>query len=132
MKPVRQVMRQGEIEFFLRLYGLWEGIIHLPRPPPPPFDIEKRRRLVGVLDGGEAEARRVSPPAGRANQTMEPIEPPWVAIKEWIPDDEPDLNWFNQERDPTGAGPECFDQSPNWKPQEIPLGDGRTLVLEDS
>jgi hypothetical protein len=42
------------------------------RPPPPPFDIE----------------------------TMEPIEPPWVAIKEWIPDDEPDLNLFNQERKP--------------------------------
>jgi hypothetical protein len=35
---------------------LWEGIVMLPRPPPPPFDIE----------------------------TMEPIEPPWQAIKEWI------------------------------------------------
>jgi hypothetical protein len=91
-------------QFFLRLHGLWEGIIHLPRAPPPPFDIE----------------------------TMEPIEPPWQAIKEWIPDDEPDLNWFNQERGPTGAEPECFDQSPNWKPQEIPLGDGYTLILEDS
>jgi hypothetical protein len=33
--------------------------------------------------------------AGRANQTMEPIEPPWQAIKEWIPDDDPGLNWFN-------------------------------------
>jgi hypothetical protein len=104
MRPVCTFIRREEIQFFLRLYGLWEGIIHLPRPPPPPFDIE----------------------------TMEPIEPPWVAIKEWIPDDEPDLNWFNQERDPTGAEPECFDQSPNWKPQEIPLGDGLTLILEDS
>jgi hypothetical protein len=36
----------------------------LPRPPPPPFDIH----------------------------TMEPIEPPWQAIKEWIPDEEPDLD----------------------------------------
>ena len=45
-------------QFFLRLHGLWEGIIHLPRPPPPPFDIE----------------------------TMEPIEPPWQAVKEWIAD----------------------------------------------
>jgi hypothetical protein len=104
MRPVRTHLRPGEVEFFLRLHGLWEGIIHLPRPPPPPFDIE----------------------------TMEPIEPPWVAIKEWIPDDEPDLNWFNQERDPTGAEPECYDQSPDWRPVEIPLGDGRTLVLEDS
>ena len=63
---------------------------------------------------------------------MEPIEPPWQAIKEWIPDDDPDLNWFNQERDPTGAEPECYDQSPVWQPKEIPLGDGRTLVLDDS
>ena len=36
--------------------SLWEGIVTLPRPPPPPFDIE----------------------------TMEQIEPPWQAIKEWI------------------------------------------------
>jgi hypothetical protein len=91
-------------QFFLRLHGLWGGIIQLPRPPPPPFDIE----------------------------TMEPIEPPWQAIKEWIPDDDPGLNWFNQERDPTGAEPESFDQSPAWQPKEIPLGDGRVLVLEDS
>jgi hypothetical protein len=27
---------------------------------------------------------------------MEPIEPPWQAIKEWIPDEEPDLDWFNR------------------------------------
>jgi hypothetical protein len=26
----------------------------------------------------------------------------------------------------------CFDQSPDWRPREIPLGDGRTLILEDS
>ena len=91
-------------QFFLRLHGLWLGIIHLPRPPPPPFDIE----------------------------TMEPIEPPWQAIKEWIPDDEPNLNWFNQERPPCDSEPDQFDQSPDWKPEEIPLGDGRTLVLEDS
>ena len=66
---------------------------------------------------------------------MEPVEPPWQAIKEWIPDDDPDLNWFNQfnqERDLTGAEPVCYDQSPTWQPKEIPLDDGRTLVLDDS
>ena len=104
MKPVRTVIRREEIQFFLRLHGLWEGIIHLPRPPPPPFDIE----------------------------TMEPIEPPWQAIKEWIPDDEPDLDWFNRPRSPSNSDPDGFDQSPTWQPQEVPLGDGRTLVLEDS
>jgi hypothetical protein len=25
-----------------------------------------------------------------------------------------------------------FDQSPTWQPKEISLGDGRTLVLDDS
>jgi hypothetical protein len=104
MKPVRTILRREEIEFFLRLHGLWEGIVHLPRPPPPPFDVE----------------------------TMEPIEPPWQAVKEWIPDDEPDLNWFNQARPPSDSEPDSFDQSPAWQPEEIPLGDGRTLVLEDS
>mgnify|MGYP006889504007 CR=1 FL=1 len=65
---------------------------------------------------------------------MEPIEPPWQAIKEWIPDDYPDPNWFNQERDSTGAESEHdpFYQSPAWQPKEIPFDDGRTLVLDDS
>jgi len=40
---------------------------------------------------------------------MEPIEPPWQAIKEWIPDDEPDINWFNQERKPTGDDSRSYD-----------------------
>ncbi len=63
---------------------------------------------------------------------MESIEPPWQAVKEWIPDDEPDLDWFNQARPPSEPEPDPFDQSPDWRPEEIPLGDGRTLVLEDS
>ena len=63
---------------------------------------------------------------------MEPIEPPWQAIKEWIPDEDPDLNWFNQERDPTCVEVESYDQSPTWQPVEVSLGDGRILVLDDS
>ena len=102
MKLAGAVKRPEQIEFFLRLHGLWEGIIQLPRPPPPPFDIE----------------------------TMEPIEPPWQAIKEWIPDDEPNLDWFNRPRNPSDPDPEGFDQRPTWKPDEIQLDDGRTLVLE--
>ncbi|MCP5538289.1 MAG: transposase [Akkermansiaceae bacterium] len=104
MKPVRTHLHPGEIEFFLRLYGLWEGVIKLPRPPPPPFDIE----------------------------TMDPIEPPWKAVKEWIPDQNPELDWFNRPRIPS-APPghrNAYDQRPRWKPEEVPLGDGRTLVLD--
>ena len=103
MKPVRQVIRREQIKFFLRLHGLWEGIVTLPRPPPPPFDIE----------------------------TMDPIEPPWLAIKEWIPDDEPDLDWFNRPRNPSNPDPDGFDQRPGWQPAEIRLDDGRTLVLDE-
>ena len=33
---------------------------------------------------------------------------------------------------PTGAETESYDQSATWQPEEIPLGDGRTLVLDDS
>ncbi|MFL2658557.1 MAG: hypothetical protein ACJ0HK_07330 [Akkermansiaceae bacterium] len=104
MKPVCTFLRREEIEFFLRLQGLWEGVIQLPSPPPPPFDI----------------------------QTMEPIEPPWQAIKEWIPDIDPGLNWFNQERDPINVGVESYDQTLTRQPVEVSLSDGRILVLDDS
>lgn len=75
---------------------------YLPRQPPPPFDIE----------------------------TMEPIEPPWQAIKEWIPDNEPELDWFNRPLNPADPDPDWFGQTPAWKPEEIHLDDGSILVLE--
>ena len=61
--------------------------------------------------------------AGRANQTFEPIEPPWQAIRAWIPADD--------DESPTDT-PELWDQTTGtgWKAQEIDLGDGRTPVLE--
>jgi len=43
---------------------------------------------------------------------MEPVGPPWQAIKEWIPDDQPDLDWFNRPRNPSNpdnADPDGFD-----------------------
>ena len=73
MKCVGTFFRPGEIQFFLRLHGLWEGVLDLPPPPDPPFDIE----------------------------TFEPIVPPWQAIREWIPDDdaEPSFDFFDQRPD---------------------------------
>lgn len=61
---------------------------------------------------------------------MKLIKPPWQAIKEWISDEEPDLDWFNRPRNPHGPDAAWFDQTQAWKPQEIQLDDGRTLVLE--
>jgi hypothetical protein len=60
MKVVDTFFRPGELEFFLRLHGLWEGVIDIPPPPDPPFDI----------------------------QTFEHIEPLSQAIREWITDDD--------------------------------------------
>ena len=91
MQCAGTIVRPGEIQFFLRLHGLWEGVIDLPPPPDPPFDIE----------------------------TFEPIEPPWQAIREWIPDDDAEPSF------------DFFDQRPaSGKPVEIPREDGSILVLD--
>ena len=91
MQCVGTIVRPAEVQFFLRLHGMWEGVIDLPPPPDPPFDIE----------------------------TFEPIEPPWQAIREWIPDDDAE------------PGGDLFDQRlPSRKPVEIPLEDGSILVLD--
>jgi hypothetical protein len=45
MKTVGTMIRRDEVEFFLRLHGLWEGIIALPPPPRPPFDIDTMEPL---------------------------------------------------------------------------------------
>ena len=61
-------------------------------------------------------------------------------IKEWIPDDEPDLDWFNRPRNPADPDPDGIVQlvlrslgegvSSTWQAPQIQLDDGRTLVLE--
>jgi hypothetical protein len=63
----------------------------VPPPPDPPFDID----------------------------TFEPIEPPWQAIREWIPDDDAEPSF------------DCFDQRPDsGKPVEIRREDSTILVLD--
>ena len=94
MKRVETLIQPEKIEFFLRLLGMWEGLINIPPPPDPPFDIE----------------------------TFEPIEPPWQAIKQWIPadDDEPSFHWQDTHHS----------NESQWKPREVPLDDDRILVLD--
>ena len=61
-----------------------------------------------------------------------PIGLCWQAIKEWIPDDQPDLDWFNRPRNPSNPDPEEIDQSQTWQAPEIHLDDERILVLEST
>ena len=48
---------------------------------------------------------------------MEPVRPPWRALKEWIPVENPEDD------------PDWFDQSNPWRPREI-RQDDRILVLD--
>ena len=75
------------------------------------------------------------PPATRNPfdiETFEPIFPPEYAITKWIPDNEPDLDWFNRPRHPSNPDPDGYDQSQTWQAPEIQLDDGRILVLEST
>jgi hypothetical protein len=98
MRRVETLIQPEKIEFFLRLMGMWEGLINIPPPPDPPFDIE----------------------------TFEPIEPPWHAIKQWIPADDDEVVAGGS--DP-GWAAHHSNESP-WKPKEVLLDEDRILVLD--
>lgn len=51
-------------------------------------------------------------------------------MKEWIADNEPNLDWFIRPRRFPRAIRDDRDQRPERQPEEISLGDGRTLVLD--
>jgi hypothetical protein len=84
MKNAGKMIHRGEIEFFLRLHGLWEGIISLPPPPDPPFNVE----------------------------TMEPLDVP------------PGWHWREE------MGPLAENLEERWEAPELPLDDGRILMLD--
>ena len=48
---------------------------------------------------------------------MPPLSKSRSAIKEWIPDDDPDLNWFNQERESTAQSPSSLTKVPPGNPK---------------
>ena len=43
LHPVETLTGPEAIEFFLRLHGLWEGLVNIPPPPDAPFDIDTVR-----------------------------------------------------------------------------------------
>jgi hypothetical protein len=103
MRPVDTFFRPEEIEFFLRLLGLWEGIIDIPPPPEPPFDVE----------------------------TMEPIEAPPGFY--WPEDDDPDafrLESLDPSPWEWPQAPAGIEDQPTWQAPELKLDDERILVLD--
>ena len=101
MKNVGTIIRRAEIEFFLRLWGMWEGITSLPPPPDPPFDIEKRRGSNAFWTQAKPEPAGRGRQAGRANQMMEPeaLPPGWEIPKEHLP---PPEEWWHQNDSESG------------------------------
>jgi hypothetical protein len=55
-------------------------------------------------------------------ETFEPIEPPWQAIKQRLPADDDEISFHWQDAHQRNESP--------WKPEEVPLDDGRILVLD--
>ena len=51
-------------------------------------------------------------------------------MRQNIPYDEPDRDWFNRPRNPTNPDPDGIDQSPTWQAPVVQLDDGCTLILE--
>ena len=68
------------------------------------------------MDGGEAGARRVSPRAERANQTMEPLAVP------------PQRGWSDEVEPPPEEW--WLGEEPAWEAPERALDEERTLVLD--
>ena len=64
-------LRKEEIEFFLRLHGMWEGIISLP---PPPYNIETMEPFDVPPNWGWSE--EIGPPP---EEWWESGEPQWQA-----------------------------------------------------
>jgi hypothetical protein len=49
---------------------------------------------------------------------------------QWLLRFQPNFDWFNRPRNPSNPDSDGYDQSQTWKPEEIQLDDGRTLVLD--
>ncbi|MBL9155007.1 MAG: transposase [Verrucomicrobiales bacterium] len=102
MKNVGTMIRRSEVEFFLRLHGLWEGIIALPPPPCPPFDIE----TMEPLD---------VPPQWGWSDDIEPPPPDW-----WL-GDMPDPAWQEPEFDFGDGRSLSLETSDPFPPDEVPV-----------
>ena len=96
------MIRRSEVEFFLRLHGLWEGIIALPPPPRPPFDID----TLEPLD---------VPPQWAWSDDIETPPPDW-----WL-GDMPDPAWQEPEFDFGNGRSLTVDVVDPFPPDDVPV-----------
>jgi hypothetical protein len=109
MKVADKVLRPEEIEFFLKLHNLWEGILAIPPPPDPPFDVESMEPI------------RTPPEyCWWKPETSDPSQFELQA-PHWSPDGEFE-NW-QQASDST-------ESATSWQATERTLDAERTLVLD--
>lgn len=76
MRPRGRLQRPEEIQFFLQLHGLWEGIIDIPPPPDPPYDIDTMEPLSCPF---ERLLERRPAAAGRASSGVRSYDTEWQA-----------------------------------------------------
>lgn len=104
MKVAETMIRREEVQFFLQLHGLWEGIIALPPPPPPPFDIETMEPLDLPPQWGWSDDIEPPPPDWWLGATPDPWKEPVFdfgdgcalildAADPFPPDDVPVFRW---------------------------------------
>jgi hypothetical protein len=96
------MIRRSEVEFFLRLHGLWEGVIALPPPPELPFDID----TLEPLD---------VPPQWGWTDDIEPPPPDW-----WL-GDTPDPAWREPEFDFGDGRSLSLETSDPFPPDDVPV-----------
>ena len=100
MKNAGTMIRGEEVEFFLRLHGLWAGVLDIPPPPEPPYDVETME------------------PIGEASHQWQQESPP-LRLEVW-----------ERDAGPAGRALSDPDDQRTWEPDEIRLDDGRVLVFD--
>lgn len=68
MRPRCRLQRPEEIQSFLRLHWMWEGIIDISPPPEPPYDIETMKPLVCPFE--RLSERRIHPTSSLDRSTQ--------------------------------------------------------------
>jgi hypothetical protein len=87
MKVRGTLIRPEEIEFFLRLHGMWEGIIDIPPPPEPPYNIEAMEpiRVPALWEWADAQEQDpehpTSPGKPRSSPSMTNASSSWTETR---------------------------------------------------